>query len=308
MEITECGRCDIANLYGLMSLCDFYPLPAALGKSISYLYKMIPLQRDRMTIYVAAESMRKFVNYIAPQIQSTFILVTANSDMTAPAEALSRPELRRLLASPLLIRWYAQNKVSTEPKISHWPLGVHWPIDNRLMGGIQTGPLEWEAQFLRMRAAAPAPADRIPLIYSRLNMRNDRFDDRWLALDTIPAELFAGGAAYVAAAGGAPAPPLLEFWRGLGAHAFCLSPFGYGIDCYRTWEALAMGAIPIVRCGSRRPFEVLFAGLPVLAVAEWRDVTRELLDRTLIEFRARYDFNALDKTRLQYWREVLRRT
>lgn len=307
MSIEECGRCDITNTYGLMSLCDFYPPAVDMGTSISYLYNMIPLQRDRMTIYVVMDFVRLFVKYIVPQIRSTYILVSGNSDMTTPAEAMSQPELRRLLASPLLIRWYAQNKISAEPKISHWPIGVHWPIANQPMDAIRAAPLEWEAQFQRVRAAAPPAADRIPLIYSRLAMRNDRFGDRWAALDTIPAELFAGGAAYVAAAG-TTFTPLFEFWRGLGAHAFCLSPFGYGIDCYRTWEALAMGAIPIVRCGSQRPFEGLFEGLPVLAVAEWRDVTRELLDRTLVEFSARYDFNALDKTRLQYWREVLRQT
>ena len=308
--VLECGRCELVNLYGLMQLCEFYPtkniLPDEGGVPSQYLADIVARQHDRMTVYMATQHMRRFVSRTLPEIRSTFVLVTGCCDMTTPAEALTRPQLRRLLASPLLIKWYAQNLVSVEPKIAHWPIGIHWPIGRGLVPGAPLSPLESEALFLSVRAAAPAV--RIPLIYSRLTMRNDRFSDRWAALDNIPAELFAGGADYVASAGSAKPTPMLEFWRGLGAHAFCLSPFGIGLDCYRTWEALAMGAIPIVRRGSRGPFDRLYEGLPVLAVSEWRDVTRELLDRTLREFGARFDFNSLDKIRLSYWRNLLEQT
>ena len=31
-----------------------------------------------------------------------------------------------------------------------------------------------------------------------------------------------------------------------GTHRFVLSPPGHGLDCHRTWEAILLGAIPIV--------------------------------------------------------------
>ena len=77
---------------------------------------------------------------------------------------------------------------------------------------------------------------------------------------------------------------------------FVLSPPGNGIDCHRTWEALCLGAIPIVRA---KQFKSLFADLPVLNVDEWSDVTPELLQNTLREFKQR-NFN-YEKLTLKYW-------
>jgi hypothetical protein len=69
-----------------------------------------------------------------------------------------------------------------------------------------------------------------------------------------------------------------------GAHAmlehyakvkFVVSPWGAGPDCHRTWEAIAMGAVPIVR--SHKGLAPLFAGEPVVVVERWADVTPMLL-------------------------------
>lgn len=56
---------------------------------------------------------------------------------------------------------------------------------------------------------------------------------------------------------------------------FVASPFGAGPDCHRTWEVLAMGAVPIVR--DHAGLRPLFVGQPVIVVKEWSDVTKELL-------------------------------
>jgi hypothetical protein len=36
-----------------------------------------------------------------------------------------------------------------------------------------------------------------------------------------------------------------ELWRRHGNYSFVISPPGHGLDCHRTWEALALGCIPI---------------------------------------------------------------
>lgn len=41
-----------------------------------------------------------------------------------------------------------------------------------------------------------------------------------------------------------------QFFTDLGNSRFVVSPPGNGIDCHRTWEALALGAIPIVQNSS----------------------------------------------------------
>jgi hypothetical protein len=56
----------------------------------------------------------------------------------------------------------------------------------------------------------------------------------------------------------------------MAAHAFVASPHGNGLDCHRTWEALALGCIPIVK---RSPIDKVFQGLPVWIVGSWKEVT-----------------------------------
>ena len=71
----------------------------------------------------------------------------------------------------------------------------------------------------------------------------------------------------------------------LASSHFVLSPRGNGLDCFRTWEALALGTIPIVKKSG--PFDAIYEGLPVLLVDRWEDVTLELLERILQEWRHR---------------------
>ena len=54
---------------------------------------------------------------------------------------------------------------------------------------------------------------------------------------------------------------------------FVLSPPGNGADCHRTWEALYMGAVPIV-LKKFWPFEQ--SDLPVLVVEDWEDVPAQV--------------------------------
>ena len=68
------------------------------------------------------------------------------------------------------------------------------------------------------------------------------------------------------------------------------------MDCHRTWEALCLGCIPIVKAPN---FSKLFENLPVLIVNDWNDVTKELLDKTIKNFKTK-TFN-YDKLELKYW-------
>jgi hypothetical protein len=60
----------------------------------------------------------------------------------------------------------------------------------------------------------------------------------------------------------------------MGNAKFVVSPPGNGLDCHRTWEAMLMGAIPIVlrsRLGS------LFSNESVLIVDDWNQLTVDYL-------------------------------
>lgn len=80
-----------------------------------------------------------------------------------------------------------------------------------------------------------------------------------------------------------------EYLQQLGDTQFVISPpgknrffynyisiknLGNGIDCHRTWEALIMGAIPIVLRSELQP---LYDDMPVMVVDNWEEVTQKAL-------------------------------
>jgi len=72
--------------------------------------------------------------------------------------------------------------------------------------------------------------------------------------------------------------PRGEMWRRRGEFAFVLSPHGMGLDCHRTWEALALGHIVLVPSSS---LDGLFVDLPVVPLKSWDEITLENLERWL---------------------------
>lgn len=45
-------------------------------------------------------------------------------------------------------------------------------------------------------------------------------------------------------------------WDHMTQMQFCASPHGNGLDCHRTWEALCLGCVPIVKSS---PLDDLYA-------------------------------------------------
>lgn len=131
-------------------------------------------------------------------------------------------------------------------------------------------------------------------IYSNVMLCPDRFNDRVSAITIIPSALITQQNGFI---------PRTETWKNMVEYAFVLSPFGNGMDCHRTWEALLCGCIPIVRSSV---FNELFDGLPVLIVDKWEDISLQLLVTTLSQFKDRLDNNEFnyDKLRLSYYTKM----
>jgi hypothetical protein len=90
--------------------------------------------------------------------------------------------------------------------------------------------------------------------------------------------------------------PLSLYLQDLSRCKFVLSPRGNGIDCHRTWEALLMGAIPIVRTSTLDP---LFDDLPVLIVEDWNTITESYLNERYDSMKLK-KYN-LEKSFINYW-------
>ena len=87
-----------------------------------------------------------------------------------------------------------------------------------------------------------------------------------------------------------------QSWKNQIKYAFVVSPHGNGLDCHRTWEALCLGNVPIVKTSK---LDQLYEELPVLIVSSWKDITENLLKETIIKFKDQ-KFN-YDKLTLKYW-------
>ena len=97
------------------------------------------------------------------------------------------------------------------------------------------------------------------------------------------------------------AMPPSTFYRLVSSSRFVLSPHGVGLDCYRTYEALYLGAYVVVKKSS---LDEMYKNLPVLIVDQWSDVTEQLLNDTYHRFiRTDFDF---DKLFTKYWYQRFR--
>jgi hypothetical protein len=75
-----------------------------------------------------------------------------------------------------------------------------------------------------------------------------------------------------------------------------------GMDCHRTWEALCLGCIPIVKTS---PLNSLYDGLPVLILNDWSDLTEELMQSTVLDFKERQSEFQMEKLTLKYWVDLI---
>ncbi len=73
------------------------------------------------------------------------------------------------------------------------------------------------------------------------------------------------------------ARPFPDYLRHLVRHRFCACPRGNGIDTHRFWECAYLGIVPVVE---RSPHTDLWAreGLPMVALEDWSELSRELLE------------------------------
>ena len=285
---------------GLLALCDIHdPHPTSSSCHID-LTRYIEFPSGS-TLYICNAAISEFVRHALPHIRTPFVLVSGDSDDAMPYGPLTHSEFQTLIQSPFLMHWFCQNlllPVVGGSRVSHLPIGLDYHTLEAHVGIMHPwGPgctaAEQERQ-LRMIAemGRPLPERRL-VCYSNFHHAafgiNER-GDRRACLAQVPRELIVGSSEFTDRS---------TCWQEQIACAFVLSPRGGGYDCHRTWEALALGCIPIVKSSRMDP---LFEDLPVLIVSEWSDITAELLHQTMCDFTARRDTFRMEKLTMAYWR------
>ncbi|CAB9524462.1 expressed unknown protein [Seminavis robusta] len=97
-----------------------------------------------------------------------------------------------------------------------------------------------------------------------------------------------------------PNPPK-QYYLNMSHSKFVFSPVGFGMDCYRNWEALYLGSIPIIETRNRTQdnwFRV-FDDLPVALIDHFDNLTPEWLEAEYVRILGgNYRWEKLTK---QYW-------
>ncbi len=235
--------------------------------------------KDGDIIFVSTDYAREFMARIAPSVQGRFKLITHNSIVPVDEELVS-------LMPEKAIAWFAKNNTFRHEKVVPIPLGlenlykysVGIPRDYTELRDY-SGPRK--GRILAGFTIATNPSERQPV-----------HDIAAAApcVDRLPARM-----------------SQRDYLRTLISYKFVLSPPGSGIDANRTWEAMYLGVVPIVKDSvATRYFADL--GLPMWIVGSWDEV-RSLnatdLDSKYEELKAGFTSNALS---MDYWRKLVRGT
>lgn len=243
------------------------------------------------SVYLCTDAIVAFARELFPKIKHEIVLVTGDSDLAIDREFLCQPEIAAMLLSPVIKRWWAQNCAVEHPKVSPLPIGNDYHTVWEHPGVFsheRYSPVAQENLLFRVLANAPSVEQRLIAAYCNWLPTVDRGDRQecFKAIDKSAALV-------------EPQRTTREISWGRQARCmFVASPEGVGIDCHRTWEALMLGCIPIVRRNALAP---LFADLPVWIVDQWSQVTAHNMERFALDsLRYHYDFSSLF---LRYWQD-----
>lgn len=297
--------CKYVGSRGLLNSCDrksLTPIPDFDGLNPALYVGLM----ENEVIHVCPQALKNFVSKVLPHLTKPFILMTNNSDWTIPDDV--KNEFFEIVGSPFLTHWYAQNCVINHPKITRIPIGLDyhtltpsrkanfaWSQPEKHSWGIKHEPIYQEQQLVDLRKVSEPFEKRELKCYGNFQfLMGTRYGkiDRIECFNTVPNQLV-----YY--------EPYkcerIKSWTNMIEYAFVLSPHGNGLDCHRTWEALCLGCIPIVKTSGLDP---LFEDLPVWIVSSWTEVTEENMRDKINEFIRR--IFRYDKLELGYWQTLIR--
>lgn len=230
----------------------------------------------------------QFCQEILPTLTKPVVLLISDGDESFPTECGSFFNIDQLLKNPWITHIFAQNNVylGTSNKVSHVPIGLdfHTVAYRGTSGGWgeKGSPHEQEAMLNCILSDLKPTCQRKKRIFVDFQLADTMHGEhkRYLQFgedrQSIFRQLLTTG--------------LIDYgtqmrrsqlWQTKGAYAFSVSPHGNGLDCHRTWEDLVLGCIVIVKASA---LDKLYAGLPVVIVKNWSEITSNNLDKWLLKY------------------------
>ena len=283
---------SLVSSRGLLKSCSLHSeSPKSTSSSVGF--TNITDLVENGSIYICTDALESFIRDLLPQIRVKFTLCSGDSDRPIDSALINSLPISGLLNSPYLVNWFAQNLLCQHPKIHHLPIGFDFHTCWDLPGNYEIdkiSPPIQEQQILKIfRESAPFIERKI-LGYCDWLFTAKR-GDRQECISKIAVDACVRETARI---------PRHLCWVNQSQYAFVISPQGVGADCHRTWEAIALGCVPVIKKSDLTP---LFDKLPVWIVNDWDQVTLEnMQSQHEIFAQAQYDFSALF---LSYWQRKI---
>lgn len=263
-------------------------------------------------LWVRTDELGLFVEQVLPRMDRKFVLVTSEADYS-PLH-YDRRSAEAVLGSEKIAHWFcAQSDISRgTAKHTPMPLGLPYPYRNDIYWAKSWFPLDahqimsyrpqvFDRRLKAMIASRRPLAERKLLAVADFALNNTSAKAPWGETRAQIGEQLRGNPHVAFMARRVPQFSLYQTYL---EHAFVISPFGRGLDCYRTWEAMLMGAIPIVK---RSALDPVFDGFPAVIVDDWREITGENLARWAGRFQGAWADGAVEqRLTLSYWVDRIR--
>ncbi len=225
-------------------------------------------------IFVKTDYIEDFFSKIHPFIKYPYVLITHDSDYPA----IKSKGCQKYLNDKKLVAWFAIHVNYIHPKLHPIPIGIGYS-DNKPCTRSQ---LQNSRRLMNL-------CKKKHLLYLRINPTEHKERSYVSQLFSDKPFCYNPGR-----------KPWELYIQDVARSKFVLSPRGNGLDCFRTWESLYMGSIPIVK---RSKMDSVFKGLPVLIIDEWTDLTEKFLKKKYIEMKKKkYSLGKLDP---QYWKALI---
>lgn len=232
-------------------------------------------------VYVNAWLLPWFLTQAHDRIGFPYILISGDVGDWMPD-----PAIQKLLYDPKVAAWFCRNIVfSHHPKIFQIPMGTDYSLFD--FETTQVGAL------LNVMAKRP---DQKHLLY--MNHYPRMLGDRIRLIEMFENEPYC----FTKVRSHKPfvKTPFVQYLEEMASSKFVLSPIGFELDCLRTWEAIVLGAIPIVEHTFIDP---LLEDLPVLIIDDWNQITKAFLEERFEKLRK----CERKKAFFPFWEEKIRK-
>ena len=211
-------------------ISDFYlgiePQKLNLPKSKSkYLKENLNLLKDNDIIFIENNSFKLFVKDFLPNIKTKFILLTTQTHLRRITNKIL---INTLLNNKFLVVWFSHNPIKITSKYKLFPYGISNGVVCSVLKDKAIAPLlyinELKKNVKKTKNIISLPMrcthncrKQFPNILPVDGVRPDN-----KIIMTIP-----------------------DYYKSLHEAKFVLSPKGDREDCYRHWEAIGLGCIPL---------------------------------------------------------------